>query len=151
MDEFYEYVFEDSDNVTEIVPADVVAELRHKYADDCYELAADIAQQLLDIGLLCAVATVQNGDPLKGNRVVLWSEIEREHKTYVHHSVVLLGDCIMDLLHYDKLIRTETYFNGLMQSHEALSVVQDLSGVWYDAEGNECEITVERLSSGEWG
>lgn len=146
-----EYIYEDGSKVTDILPEDMIANLRRKYADNCFDLAAEVGQQLLDAGLLCAVVTFRSGEFPDVNIITLWNEVEREHKSYLQHSVLLFGDCIMDLLHYDNLIRTETYFNSLWKNYPEIRVVQELSGIWYTEDGYECDITIERLSHNDWG
>ena len=143
-----EYKFAEGDKATEIYSQHDIDSLRRQFDGNCYNLAFALAKQLHDHGIIASLVTFRNGTK---NGITVWSDLDNCYKTYGFHAVVLLGDCIMDLSHTDRLISTSEYVERLKGNNSKLRIDQSMTGVWYTGDGYECPVTLESLSSGVWG
>lgn len=145
------YKFSKGDKVTELLSVQDVFELRRNFDGDCFNLATYLYHSLNSAGILASFITFKNGNPFLDGGIHVWSDLTKRNEVYTHHSVVLLGDCVMDLLHTDRLIKTTEYVKKLKADNPKLRVDQTTSGIWYTAAGHERPIEMKSLLSGNWG
>lgn len=147
-----QFAFSDGDDITEIIKDEFVDTYRTEFADDCAGCAASIAEELLcDHHVLCSCVTFKSGSSFTDSGVVVRDELHDTDRVYTHHTVLLLGACIMDVLHSNRLIKTTEYVKALLEKNPKLCIDAEMTGSWVNNEGWPVNITVERLLSGDWG
>lgn len=139
-----EYQFEDGDLVTEIFSQESIDNIRDKLANMCTVAAEDIVGNLTHSGCLASMITFVNGNSFNLMKI---KGLDNDIVICTHHSVVLLGDCIMDLLYSDKLVRTKDYIASLKLLNPELCIKSTMSGNWYGNEGYPIPITMELLEN----
>lgn len=140
-----EYTYEDFTKVEEVFPNGSFRDVKWNCKTKSYALAKDAVRVLRLHGVMASVVTFKNDDGFS-----LWSELDRKHKNYTTHAVVLLGDFVLDIDNCGVVIRTEVYFSDLMARHPDLHIVESKTDNWWNAGGKTTKITLERLISGAW-
>lgn len=135
-----EYIFEDGDTVYELLGKKSVEYIRADYKNHCFGVAKCLYNVLLKVGIMSAFITFKTESPFV-NSLKVWD------KEYMHHSVLFLGDCILDLLHSDMLIPIKDYVDMLNENNKDWVVVQDMSSCWYNESDIPFAITKSFLES----
>lgn len=143
--EMMEFSFEDGDKLTEIFPADEIKDYRKAYSGNCYDLACELQSRLFASGIISSVLTFKNGNAFNPDGFVVKDELSGVYNTYTYHSVVMLGDCVIDMFHSDNLLSTSKYVKDLLELNDKLKVSQPMSGIWWDKNGLEFQMSVEYL------
>ena len=140
-----EYLFTEGDMIKDILSGDLNV-IRETYANNCVGLARYVKSLFQSCGVLSAVITFKNHDcffsPLK-----VTDELTNTERTYTHHSVVLLGDCIMDILHTDRLISTREYAKHIRELNPNVEVTLALSDGWFDSAGYLIPVDIDYLEN----
>lgn len=112
-----------------IFGADTLRRLREEFKDNCVGLA-EVVKDILNAGnFLAEIITFKNGNAfLDGGIKIL------DH-TYTHHTVVLMGEWVIDILHTDKIIKTRDYIIELQKYNPKLRIDYTLSTGWYTDDG----------------
>ena len=124
-------------DMNEVIGKDSIKELRKTYHNNCYELALALKCIFNRNNILAEVITFKNGSAFNGINV--------NGNTYTHHTVVLLGDSLIDLLHSDKFILTADYITKLKEDNSQLRIDYTLSTGWYDKDGYKYNPTLQDL------
>ena len=140
-----EYLFDEGDMIKNVLSGDLNV-LREIYAGNCVDLANYVKGICLANRLLASVITFKNPkcflNPLK-----VTDELTNTERTYTHHSVVLLGACIMDILHTDRLISTREYVRHLRELNPDVKVYSALSDGWFDSAGYLIPVNLDYLEN----
>lgn len=146
-----EYHFTEGDTVTNIIKDEFVDPIRIEFDGNCTGCAASLADELIsDQSVICSCVTFKNGSAFADTGVVVRDELAGEDKIYTHHTVLLFGECIMDILHSDRLVATAEYVKSLQEKNPKLLVDDTMTGSWINTSGWPIKITLERLLSGNW-
>ena len=140
-----EYTFEDFTKVEDVFPDGSFRDVKRNCKTKSYALAEEAVRVLRLHGVMSSVVTFENDAGF-----TLWSELDRKHKTYTTHSVVLVGDFVLDIDNCGMVIRTGVYVEDLVRRFSNLRIVESKTGNWWDAEGKSCQITLDKLLSGNW-
>lgn len=139
-----EFMFDEGDTIEEFYDKSVVARLRKEYDNKCYDLANLLKRELNTAGVLAEVVTFKNGNSL-ATELKVKNELENKVETYNYHSVVLLGNCVVDLLHTDRLISTKEYVGNLSKLNKNLRLDYLMGGFWYSDDGHKIQVNVDSL------
>lgn len=144
----FEFAYEEGDKITELFRPKDISYFRNKYNNNCFGFAQHCCAMLTEGNVLCSMLTFKNGHNFVDDGIKVWDDINHKHNLYTHHSVVLLGDCIMDMLHSDRLISTQEYVRGLEKDNPNLQLDNAMTGCWYNSEGYPVKVTLDNLKSG---
>lgn len=139
-----EFVFEDGDKINLLFGEKDITELRNKYICRCYDLADLLCNSLWSSNVLSTVITFKR-DKSFINGIKIKDELNNTIRTYTHHSVVLLGSCILDLIHTDRLISTSEYVHTLLKLNPDVYVYKPMRHGWYDENGEKIRVDIEYL------
>lgn len=141
------YKRDDETDLFELISESDIKELRKIYSDNCYTLACELYERIFNNGILCSTITFINGSSFRSGTkdLVVWNELNYEYVRYRFHSVLLLGEYIIDLLHSDKILDTSEYVCDLSRNNKYLSINQSMSGVWYDDLGAPFQVQLRYL------
>ena len=71
--------------------------------------------------------------------------IEVYGRTYTHHTVVLMGEWVIDVLHTSEIIKTKDYILELHKNNPELRIDYTMSTCWYTDEGFPYKPTIDYL------
>lgn len=117
---------------------DIIESIRRDYINDCYGAAEEVKKILNQNGYLAEIITFKNGSAFL-NGIKVYGEV------HTHHSIVLLGECLIDILYSDKILKTKEYIQELKKENPYLRIDYLLSTGWYDNEGYLYRPTLEEL------
>lgn len=118
-----------------VLSTDVVSHLRRKYKHNSVGIAKGVVMFLNEHGLSAEYITFRNGDSLFKDKVTYWSQSAHAWKRHRNHSIVLVGNQVIDILSADITMDAEDYIRLLQEKNSNLKVVTLLSGT-YDKCGN---------------
>lgn len=140
-----EYLFDEGDMIKNVLSEDLNV-LRETYSGNCIGLAHYVKSVCQANRVLSSVITFKNRncflEPLR-----VTNELTNTECGYTHHSVVLLGDCIMDILHTDRLISTREYVKHLRELNPNVEVNLALSDGWYNSDGYSIPVDLDYLEN----
>lgn len=110
--------------------ADMIKQLRADFKDNCLGLAEVIRGSLMRQGYIAEIITFKNGNAFLDGGIRVGSG-----RIYTHHTVVLMGEWVIDLLHSDNVIKTKNYINRLKKHNPKLRIDYTLSTGWYADDG----------------
>lgn len=139
--DYVEYDYIDNQLISESLGWPV-EKLKQLYKDDCYGLASELVAGFMDSGVLAAVVTFKNGHSLD---ISINDYYNNEVKTYAFHSVVMLGNCLIDLLHSDRYISTSRYIKELKNLNPDLRLDTIMTEQWYDYDGQLVDLSIDIL------
>lgn len=116
-----------------------VERLRKDFRNNSAGAALKIKQLLNKNGLRAEMLTFSNGHGSKP--LCVSGEIS------AHHSVVLLGECIVDVLSSDSLCSTSAYVEQLEKDNSELCIDRTQTTGWYDENGFGYVPTLRNLKS----
>ena len=118
---------------------DFIPRVRDEYKDDCIDAAWAIKDILNENNILAEIMTLKNGNAFLDGGIKVFNN------TYTHHSVVLLGEVLIDVLHTDKILSTRKYLKTLMKNNPKLRIEHALSTYWYNSDGFTCKLDIQEL------
>lgn len=127
-------------SLVELFGADKLSEFREKFHNDCMELAWSVKNMLNTKGFLAEVITFKNGNAFADGGIL----IDADH-SYLYHTVVLMGEWVIDILHTDKVIKTKDYILGLQEYNPKLRIDYSMSSCWYTDAGFPYRPSLEDL------
>ena len=107
----------------------IISNVRKNYKGNCVDAAWFIKKSLNQNRILAEVITFKNGNAFLDGGICVFGN------RYSHHSVVLLGDGIIDILHTDKILQTKEYIEELEKNNPKLHIYHILSTGWYTDDG----------------
>ncbi|GEM_PF-5222179 len=123
---------------------EVLRKLRKEYENNCFGLAEAIVRSGMGTEdgkmILASVITFKNGHTLN----LKMKDRNGTVRTFSHHSVVLLGEYIMDVLHQDKLFKTKDYIDMLKKDNPELRL-DTMMSFWYTDDGWQYVPTLEEI------
>ena len=124
-------------DMNEVLGSNLIKKLRKTYHNNCHGLALVLKYMFNNNNILAEVITFKNGSAFNGINV--------NGNTYTHHTVVLFGDSLIDLLHSDDFILTAEYINKLQEDNSQLRIDYALSSGWYGKDGYKYNPTLQEL------
>lgn len=103
--------------VSDLIPSDIFGDIRGSRTDS-YFVAVNIVGYLTKRGVHCGVATIKS---LTG-AVPVWNDFTQEHKFYTSHTVVTIGEYVIDALNSDKLVKMPAYISSLNNSDISFTI-----------------------------
>lgn len=150
MTRFYrKYKFTEGDKVTNLFSDIAIDGFRERYKNACYGVATLISKRLSNFDYLCSYVTFTCRNAISQGGITVWSELLNSNRIYEYHTVVLLGDCVMDILHSDRLISTSEYVRNLRDTNIGLEIDYDMSGHWVSGDGFKRQLSIDDLISGQ--
>lgn len=134
---FKEIPYDAYKDMNEVLDNNLIKKIRKAYHNNCYELALALKDMFNNNNILAEVITFKNGSAFNG--------ININGNTQTHHTVVLLGDSLIDLLHSDDFILTADYITKLKEDNSKLRIDYTLSTGWYDKDGYKYNPTLQEL------
>lgn len=108
--------------VTDLIPSDVTDIYRGSCTDSHF-VAANIAGYLVKRGVHCGIATIKS---LAGT-VSVWNDFTQEHKPCTSHTVVTIGEYVIDVLNSDKLVKMPSYIRSFNNSDISFTIENTIS------------------------
>ena len=134
-----EIPYDGYNSLIEIFGEDTIKEFRKNYKGKCYEVAEIIKTSLNSNGFIAEIITLKNGNAF------LDGCINVSDNVYTHHTVVLMGEWIIDVLHTDNIVKTKDYILELQEDNPKLRIDYTLSTCWYTKEGLPYKPTIQDL------
>lgn len=141
--EFSEYTYVDGMLINDAICIPI-EQLRKDFANDCYGLAQLLTMIFMNSGVLASVVTFKNGHSLNLKVKDLYND---RINTYPYHSVIMLGNCVIDLLHSDKYISTTKYVKELKKLNPELRLDLYMTEQWYDLSGLPMMLNIDILEN----
>lgn len=116
-------------SLIEIFGVDTINQLRVDFKSNCFGLAKFIKNTFNTQGYLAELITFKNG------HLLLDDCIRIKENSYTHHTIVLMGEWVIDLLHSNNTIKTKDYIIELQKDNPKLRIDYTLSTGWYTDEG----------------
>lgn len=117
-------------SLIDIFGADTLNQLRIAFKGNCVGLAETIKNTFNAQGYLAEIITFKNGNAFLDGGI----RINSDH-IYTHHTIVLMGEWIIDLLHSNNIIKTKDYIIELQKYNPKLRIDYTLSTGWYTDDG----------------
>ena len=127
-------------DVYDIFGEKIVKEFRKKQGG-CLDVAWGLKDIFNKNGILAEIVTFKNGNAFLDGGIKVYD------KVYMFHSVVLLGDGIVDILHTDAIVPTKVYIEELEEVNPKLRLDYTLSTCWYDDEGYPIKPSLDYLKN----
>lgn len=127
------------ESINDIFMADDIKMFREKYANNCYGVAEVIKDSLNKCGFLAEIITFKNENSF------LEGGIKLSNHVYTHHTIVLMGEWIIDVLHTDDIVKTKDYILELQKLNSKLRIDYTMSTCWYTNDGLSYEPSIQDL------
>lgn len=141
--DFVEYDFIDNQLISETLDLPI-DELKKEFRNDCYGLANELTMGFMASGVLAATITFKNGHELN---LKVKDHYTNEIKTYAFHSVIMLGNCVIDLLHSDRYISTGRYIKEMKKLNPELRLDKFMTEQWYGDNGQPIMLDINALEN----
>jgi len=126
----FEISWDSYKDVNDLFSKDTVDKVREHFKENCTG-AANLLRDILDENnILASTITFKNGHAFVDEPLKVFG-----HK-YTHHSLTLVGNGIIDILHSDKIFQTKEYIEMLEKDNPKLRIDSDLSMGWFTQEGD---------------
>ena len=99
-------------SVKDLIQPNIVDDLRGSRANS-YTAAVTLVSYLVKRAVHCGVATINTGAIGVGGSMSVWDEFAQQMRFYTKHTVVVMGDFVIDVLHSDKLLKLDSYIDSL--------------------------------------
>lgn len=142
--EFNEYLYSDGDTVNTVLDCNL-NRIRNDFKNNCFGLAETLVAVLIESTILATIITFKNGSAFSPDGLTVKNEIDNCLDIYTHHSVVLLGEGVIDLLHSDRIIKTSEYIEMLESLNNDIVIDTEMSGSWYNEFGVPVIVTIDYL------
>ena len=108
-------------------PFDFVGEYRKMFEKEggSYPVAATLSRDLKFSGVLAELFTFKNGNAFLDGGLTIGD------KNYLYHSVVILGEALIDIIHSDVFLSTKEYIKDLKKDNPKLRFDYTMSTCWY--------------------
>lgn len=134
-----ELPFDAYESVTSIFGEEHTSKMREDFNNNCYGLADTIKRVMDDNQILAEIITFKNGNVFVDEGIKVYNNV------YTHHTVVLMGEWVIDLLHTDEIIKTKDYILKLKENNPKLRIDYTLSTCWYTADGFPYKPSLQNL------
>lgn len=104
-----------------------IQQIRTDYKIDCFGAAQFLKSLFNAKGFLAEIITFKNGNAFAGINVY--------GNVCTHHTVVLMGEWVIDILHSDKIIKTKNFIVELQKHNPNLRLDATMSTGWYSDAG----------------
>lgn len=139
--EYSEYDYIDGALINDHLGMDLDG-LRKEFHNNCYGLATELTAGFMSQGVLASTITFKNGHSLD---VKVNDYYDNDIKCYAFHSVILLGNCVLDILHSDKFISTSRYVKEMQKINPELRLDKFMTEPWYDENGYPMGLDIDKL------
>lgn len=112
-----------------------------EFPNDCFGLALKLREIFIQAGVLAEYVTLKNGNAFSDGGILV------NNKRYTHHTVVLMGEWVIDLLNSTKGLSTKKYIEKLERDNPKLRIDYTMSTYWYDNDGFPIQLTLEDLKN----
>ena len=126
-------------SLNEIFGDERIKLFREKFDNNCFEVADIIKGIMNQNGIIAEIITFKNGNSFMDGG------IEVHGRTYTHHTVVLMGEWVIDVLHTSEIIKTKDYILELHKNNPELRIDYTMSTCWYTDEGFPYKPTIDYL------
>lgn len=116
-------------SLSDIFGSDAINQLRKDFKNNCTSLAEAIKYTFNRQEYLAEIITFKNGNAYSDGGITV------NGNNYTHHTIVLMGEWIIDLLHSDNIIKTKDYVIELKRHNPKLRIDYTMSTGWYTNEG----------------
>lgn len=134
-----ELPYDACNSIYDIFLSDDIKMFREKYVNNCYGVAEVIKDSLNKSGYLAEIITFKNGNAF------LDGGIKVSNHTYTHHTIVLMGEWIIDVLHTDDIVKTKDYILELQKLNPKLRIDYTMSTCWYTNDGFPYKPSIQNL------
>lgn len=126
-------------SLNEIFGDEQIKLFREKFDNKCFEVADIIKGIMNQNGIIAEIITLKNGNAF------LDGGIKVSDRTYTHHTVVLMGEWVIDVLHTDDIIKTKDYIIEMQENNPKLRIDYTMTTCWYTDEGVAYKPTIQNL------
>lgn len=133
MKELY-YDKESFDKVSCAISQDLILSMRKDMKSNCVGAAETLAEMFRSSGIIATCIMFKSRGNAFLNPLTVFNELTNENNIYTHHTIVLFGDCCMDLLHSDRIIPIKEYIEKL-ELLNVNGIRLDSSSMMYNANG----------------
>lgn len=131
------------DLITKPIEAELLAELREEYKENCVGLSEFVGKMFLRGQILASAICFQSKE--KDKILLVQDELTNESVEYKKHSVVLFGDCCADVLHSDRIIPMKEYIETLERLNPSGIRLDATLSFMFDASGMPFKPTIDYL------
>ena len=126
-------------NINEIFSEKVIKKIREDYKNNCVG-ASDIIKNIMNSNdIIAEIICLKNGHAFTDAPIKVFGN------EYTHHSFVLMGEWIIDILHTNEIIKTKDYILNLQKDNPKLRIDYTLSTCWYNEEDYPYRPTLQDL------
>lgn len=137
------------DSASKIFTQEERNKIRKIFKGNCVEVAGQTARDLLKQNILATTIMFKSRGNCFMHPIKVYNELTENVDEYTHHSVVLFGDCCLDLLHSDRIIPIKEYVEKLEELNpDGLRL--DSSSSWFDDKGYPFCPTIEQVKNYEF-
>lgn len=137
--------FNVGDGIESVIGAADITRLRCSYGKDSYGVAIDAYNLLMRCDVESCVVTFINVGVAGKPGVVIRDDINGRYVSGAYHSVLLLDDCVLDILYSDVLLSVSDYVGKMRHNTPMLHIDAVRSGSWYCINGVEYQLSVSSL------
>lgn len=137
-----EYTYNANEPIWKQFPNLDLDELRKTFKDDSHGLAAEMSYFLRQQGILAACVTFKNGHLFN---MQIKNDLTCKIEDCLSHSVILLGNCVLDPLKSSRFLSTIEYIDELYELNDELRVDKTLSDDWVDDDGTQIKLTIDKI------
>lgn len=141
--EFSEYTYIDGQLINDSISLPI-EQLRKEFESNCFGLAQELSMEFMKSGVLASVITFKNGHSLN---VKVKNYHTGKINTYAFHSVIMLGNCVIDLLNSDRYISTNEYVKEMKKLNPELRLDKFMTEQWYDVNGMPMILDIDILEN----